>query len=154
MSLTPVWHLLHLAGVVVWVGGMHFAHMCLRPAAAELLEPPARLRLLRRIFDRFLPWVAVAIGAVLASGGAMFSRALDWTTPHAALSVMAFAGLAMTVVFLRIRFAPYPALCRAVDAEDWKLAGVRMATIRQLVLLNLMVGWFTIIVATVGRLAG
>jgi len=31
---------LHLLAVVVWVGGMFFAWMALRPVAAPLLEPP------------------------------------------------------------------------------------------------------------------
>ena len=36
---------LHLLAAVVWIGGMFFAYMCLRPSAAAILEPPARLRL-------------------------------------------------------------------------------------------------------------
>ena len=44
---------LHLLGVVVWVGGMFFAHMALRPAATELLEPPQRLPLLQATLMRF-----------------------------------------------------------------------------------------------------
>ena len=35
--------LLHLSGVIVWVGGMFFAHFCLRPVAALQLPPPQRL---------------------------------------------------------------------------------------------------------------
>jgi uncharacterized membrane protein len=37
--------LLHIASVIVWVGGMFFAYFCLRPAAAKLLQPPERLAL-------------------------------------------------------------------------------------------------------------
>ena len=36
---------LHLLAAVIWVGGMFFAYMALRPAAASLLEPPLRLPL-------------------------------------------------------------------------------------------------------------
>ena len=32
--------------IVVWIGGMFFAHYCLRPAAAEKLSPEQRLPLL------------------------------------------------------------------------------------------------------------
>ena len=39
---------LHLLGVLIWVGGMFFAYMALRPAAAQLLEPPQRLTLDRK----------------------------------------------------------------------------------------------------------
>ena len=38
---------LHLLSAVIWVGGMFFAYMVLRPAAATLLEPPQRLPLRR-----------------------------------------------------------------------------------------------------------
>ena len=37
--------LLHLVGVITWVGGMFFAYFCLRPAAVEVLEPARRLPL-------------------------------------------------------------------------------------------------------------
>ena len=30
-------HLLHVLGIVVWVGGMFFAYMALRPVAASVL---------------------------------------------------------------------------------------------------------------------
>ena len=44
-------------GVVVWVGGMFFAYVCLRPVAAAQLPPPQRLPLWRCVFDLFLNWV-------------------------------------------------------------------------------------------------
>ena len=44
MDLHPLLLFLHVAGVVVWVGGMFFAYVCLRPEAASQLEPPPRLR--------------------------------------------------------------------------------------------------------------
>ena len=43
---------LHLLSIVVWGGGMFFMHVCLRPAAAEVLEPPARVRLLDAVATR------------------------------------------------------------------------------------------------------
>jgi uncharacterized membrane protein len=146
-----LWLLLHIAGVVIWVGGMTFALTCLAPAAAELLEAPARLRLLRRVFDRFLRWAAAAIVATLASGGAMLGQAVGQSMPRGAWIAMALIGVAMTLVYLVIRFAHYPALCAAVDGEDWKIAGGRMAKIRRLVLVNVALGWITIAVATLGR---
>ena len=49
---------LHLTGIVVWVGGMFFAHFALRPAAAEL-APPVRLPLLLRTLSGFDAYSAV-----------------------------------------------------------------------------------------------
>ena len=50
---------LHLLGVVVWVGGMFFAHMALRPALPRRSQPPQRLPLLAATLSRFIAWVAV-----------------------------------------------------------------------------------------------
>ena len=52
---------LHLVFAVIWVGGMLFAHMFLRPVAAAQLEPPVRLTLWVGIFKRFFPivWLSV-----------------------------------------------------------------------------------------------
>ena len=44
---------LHVMGVVVWVGGMFFAHMALRPAV-QSLAPPERLPLLAATLSRFI----------------------------------------------------------------------------------------------------
>ena len=49
----------HLVGVVVWVGGMVFAHFFLRPAVAAL-EPAVRLRLMHDVLGRFFRAVLVA----------------------------------------------------------------------------------------------
>jgi uncharacterized membrane protein len=49
----PVLLFVHVLGVVVWVGGMFLMHFAVRPAAVELLEPPARLPLLTRVLGRF-----------------------------------------------------------------------------------------------------
>jgi uncharacterized membrane protein len=59
--------LLHVLGVVIWVGGMFFAYVTLRPAAAALLEPPQRLPLWQATLSRFFTWVWVAIGLILVS---------------------------------------------------------------------------------------
>ena len=59
---------LHVLGVTVWVGGMFFAYMALRPAAAQVLDPPQRLPLWSETLGRFFRWVWVAVALILASG--------------------------------------------------------------------------------------
>lgn len=44
--------LIHVLAVVLWVGGMAFAHFFLRPSV-QALEPPVRLRLLHAVMKRF-----------------------------------------------------------------------------------------------------
>ena len=51
---------IHVMAVILWVGGMLFAHCFLRPAAAQL-EPPVRLRLMASVLGPFLNAVLAAI---------------------------------------------------------------------------------------------
>ena len=65
--------LTHVLSIIVWIGGMFFAHFCLRPAAQQL-EPPQRVRLMHGVLQRFLGAVAVACKheIVLAIVGGLF----------------------------------------------------------------------------------
>jgi uncharacterized membrane protein len=145
---------IHLAGVIVWVGGMFFAHFCLRPVAAAQLPPPQRLPLLAGVLGRFFPAVAIAVVAILGSGlalmlGAGFARApLHW---HLMMTI----GLAMAAIFAVIYLSLFRRLRAGVAATDWPAAGAAMNRIRQLVALNLALGALTVTVATLGgHLAG
>ena len=51
---------LHFLAVAVWIGGMVFAHFCLRPAIADL-SPQLRLPLWESVFGRFFNWVAASV---------------------------------------------------------------------------------------------
>lgn len=142
--------LLHQLGAVVWIGGMFFAYVALRPAAAKLLEPPLRLPLWRETLRRFFLWVWAAIALLFSSGLYMLASAYGM---HAAPAyVLGMAGLAtvMTCIFMYVYFAPFAALTRAVDAQLWPAAGATLNRIRQLVAINLMLGLVTIGVAAIG----
>ena len=65
----PILITLHVLAAVVWVGGMFFAYMVVRQSAGPL-EPPLRLLLWHRIFNRFFPWVWASIVLLLVSGSA------------------------------------------------------------------------------------
>lgn len=150
---------LHVLAIVVWVGGMVFAHFFLRPAVARL-EPPVRLRLMHDVLGRFFRVVLVASLLTLASGvwmlgrvarqvvqsGGSFQMPLAWT-------VMAVLGVAMVAIFLHIRFALYRRLERAVAAEEWAAGGQALAQIRQWVAVNLGLGTAVLLV-TLLRAAG
>ena len=87
--------LIHLLAVLVWVGGMFFAYVVLRPAAVEVLEPPHRLRLWDAVFRRFFNWVWGAVGALLVSG--LYMIYLYGGIAHAArhVQIMLVLGLVM-----------------------------------------------------------
>lgn len=150
MNVTPLLHFLHVAGVVVWVGGMFFAYVCLRPAAVEVLEPPQRLCLWKRVFDYFFPAVWVAIAAILASGFAMLLD-LGFAGAPRHLHLMFLTGLIMVAVFVGVFTVPFRALADAVAARNWPAGGAALGTIRKLVGFNLTLGFLTIAVATLGR---
>ncbi len=142
---------LHVLAVVVWVGGMFFAHQCLRPVAADLLDPPERLRLWSGVFGRFFPWVWGCVLSILATGfwmifsvyGGMGGLALH-------VHIMFATGVVMSLVFFYIFFSPYRALKMAVQAGDWQEGARELARIRRLVGFNLILGLVTVAVASGG----
>ncbi|CAB1368262.1 DUF4149 domain-containing protein [Denitratisoma oestradiolicum] len=150
MTLEPLTLFIHLSSVSIWVGGMFFAYVCLRPAALEVLEPPQRLRLWGAVFGRFFTWVWGAVAMILGSG---LARLVEMGFAHAPIHwhLMLLLGLIMMAIFAHVYFAPYGALKRAVAVEDWKAGGAALNRIRQLVGLNLVLAGVTIAVATLGR---
>lgn len=146
--------LMHILGVVVWVGGMFFAHQILRPVAAELLAPPQRLPLWAGVFRRFFPVVWVSVLMILSSGLYMIMLLGGFKAIALNVHLMFGIGLVMTLVFCFVYFIPYGKLSRAVAAQEWKQAGEALATIRKLIGINLSLGLVSIAIAVVGRIAG
>jgi uncharacterized membrane protein len=145
--------LLHILSIVVWIGGMAFAHFFLRPAAMQL-EPPQRVRLMHATLQRFFAAVLVAVALVLVSGlwmmgrvaketvqaGLSFNMPLNWT-------LMTVLGLAMMAIFGHIRSALFKRLSKAVAASDWPAGGAALASIRAWVGINLAIGVVVIAIA-------
>ncbi|ASI67601.1 hypothetical protein BA022_02800 [Diaphorobacter nitroreducens] len=141
--------LTHVLSIIVWIGGMVFAHFFLRPAV-QMLEPPQRVALMHGVLQRFLGAVAIAIVAVLTSGlgmigavsigaGGAFSMPLDWT-------IMATLGIVMMGIFAYIYFALLSRLEQAVAASDWPAGGLALASIRTWVGVNLLIGVVIVVV--------
>jgi uncharacterized membrane protein len=144
---------LHVLAVVIWVGGMFFAYMALRPVAASVLEPPQRLTLWAGVFDKFFPWVWASVVLILASGLYMLMLFGGLAAPHYALAMLAL-GVVMMLIFGHVFFAPYKKLKRAVAGQDWKAGGAALGQIRRLIGINLSIGLVTIAVALLGRALG
>jgi uncharacterized membrane protein len=150
---------LHVLAIVVWIGGMVFAHFFLRPALAQL-EPPVRLRLMHEVLGRFFKAVLLASLLTLVSGvwmlgrvakqvvqsGGSFEMPLAWT-------VMAIGGLFMVAIFMHIRFALYKRLDQAVAASDWPTGAAALGQIRLWVSVNLGLG-LLVLVMTLMRWTG
>lgn len=147
---------LHLLAIIVWIGGMVFAHFFLRPALGAF-EPAVRVRLMHAVLGRFFSAVLVAIAVTLVSGiwmignvakqvvqaGASFSMPLEWT-------VMATLGLLMMLIFGHIRFVLYKRLSRAAQAADWPAGAAALGKIRAWVLFNLGLGVLIVLVTLLG----
>lgn len=142
---------IHILGFTVWIGGMFFAYMALRPVAATVLQPAQRLPLWAGVFGKFFFWVWLAVALLFASGFHMM--ALLGKPPAYALVMLAL-GTAMLLIFAHVFFSPYKRLQRAVAAQDWPAGGAALGRIRFLVGANLILGILTMCVGALGPLSG
>jgi uncharacterized membrane protein len=141
---------LHLLAVVIWVGGMFFAYMALRPAAG-LLEPPVRLTLWSHTFKRFFPWVWASVITLLVTGFGIIKQTggMGEVGPH--VHIMLLLGIIMMLMFLHVFFAPHKKLARAVESQDWETGAKALNQIRLLISINLLLGLVTTVVGSAGQ---
>lgn len=143
--------MLHALAAVVWVGGMFFAYIVLRPAAATL-EPPHPLKLWAAVLPRFFPWVWASIAVLLATGYALVVGHFEgFANAGYHVTVMHGSGLVMVALFAYLFFVPYPRFLRAVEAQEWSRAAVNMRHIRRIVAINLTIGLLNVVVGGSGR---
>lgn len=146
---------LHLLAAVVWVGGMFFAYVALRPVAATLLEPPQRLPLWTQTFMRFFPWVWLAILLLTATGYTMvFAVFGGMGSVGLHVHLMQGLGWIMILMFMHMYFAPFQRMKRAVAAGDWPTGGQQLAQIRRIVGINLILGLLVVLITSSGRYLG
>ncbi len=143
---------LHLLAAVIWIGGMFFAYMALRPVAGNLLEPPVRLALWSGVFKRFFPWVWLSIIVLLGSGFWMiFAELGGMANVGIHINIMLGLGILMMLLFMHAYFGPFRRLQHAVIESDWKTGGAKLNQIRVLIKTNLILGLLVVIIATAGR---
>jgi uncharacterized membrane protein len=146
--------ILHVVSAVIWVGGMFFALLILRPATAPL-EPAARLALWERVFGRFFPWVFATIVLLLASGYAMvFGVFAGFRGIGLHVHIMQAAGILMMLAFFHLYFAPWRRFRAALAQDDRAEATRQLNQIRWIVTFNLVLGLVTVAVGSSGRYWG
>jgi uncharacterized membrane protein len=134
----------HVLCAVIWVGGMFFAYVVLRPSLS-VLEPIQRIALHTQVFRRFFLVVWHVMPLILLSGfGVLFGfyggpANVPWN-----INVMMLLGLIMSAVFLLIVFGPYARFRRTTDRTT---AAAAIDSIRKLIGVNLVLGLIVIIVA-------
>jgi uncharacterized membrane protein len=147
----PIAITLHVLAAAIWVGGMFFAYMALRPAAARLLDPPQRLPLWSHTLRRFFLWVWIAIVILPASGYWMILLVFGgFANVGAHVHIMQTIGIIMIMIFFHVFFAPYRRMNQAIAAGDYPKAGEELGRIRRYVGINLLLGLLTIAVASGG----
>jgi uncharacterized membrane protein len=142
---------LHILSVVIWVGGMFAAYICLRPAAGAL-EPPQRLKLWRGFFQKFFPWVWASVLLLVATGYWMLVTYFGgFANAPPYVNFMQALGWVMIVLFAALFHGPWLKFKRAVDAEDWPGAGVQLNMIRRIIAINLPIGLIVTVIGGTGR---
>jgi uncharacterized membrane protein len=136
----------HVLSILVWIGGMVFAHFFLRPAVADVLQGSDRVRLMHGTLGRFFRAILVLSTWAVLSGGVMIALARAGGSPDApfrmplAWTVMATLGLVMWAIFGHIRFALYKRLSRSVQAGAWPDGAQALNSIRLWVSVNMGLG--------------
>lgn len=146
MSITIA---LHALSAVIWVGGMFFAHMVLRPSAA-LIEPNVRLPLWNRVLGRFFAWVWGAIVLLLLTGFTLiqYFGGMGAVLPY--IHIMMTIGLLMAIIFAYLYFFPWQRFKQEVGRQEWEPGARTLGQIRLLVTINLVLGLLTVVVAVSG----
>lgn len=142
---------LHILAAAIWVGGMFFAYVCLRPVAAQQLEPPARLALWQQVFARFFTWVWAAILILIISGHSMIAIYGGFKSVGMHVHMMLLTGYTMMAIFGHLYFSPYKKLSIAVKENRWPDAGAQLNKIRKVVAINLTLGLATVVIASGGK---
>lgn len=138
---------LHLVAAILWLGGMAFMLLALRPSLATLQTPAQRLPLLAAVLRRFFVLVWAAIGILLLSGGYMFGHAGAQAAPIG-WHLMTGIGVLMFLIFGHIYFALFRPIQRAVAAADWPAAARRAELVAKLVAVNFVLGWLAVAAVT------
>ncbi len=145
---------LHLLAAVIWVGGMFFAVYVMRLAAAPM-EPPERVALWGRGFQKFFPWVWIAVLLLPATGYYMvfagYSGFKDLPLPY---HVMHGLGWLMIALYLHLWFAPYARFKKALAENNVPEAGNNLNQIRIIVTTNLWLGLVNVALGVLGRYLG
>lgn len=149
MTAFALLYSIHVLAAVIWIGGMFFAWMVLRPAAVSELQAPERLKLWSEVLRRFFKWVWITVLVLPISGIGMWHMRFEGLAAAPRyVHIMAGLFLVMLALFLRIQLLQLPELKRAVSTQSWPGGGAALGKIRQLVGINLLLGLLVVALAS------
>lgn len=144
---------LHVSSLIVWIGGMVFAHFFLRPSLA-VLEPPQRLALMTAVLGRFFRVVTLAAPLAWLSGAGLIGQAAQAVAATGGQlqlplywHLMAGGGTVMLGVYAWIRIVPYRALLAAVGSGNLPAGASALDRVRGAVAFNLALGTAIVLTA-------
>ena len=150
-EITTLSTLLHSLSAVIWVGGMFFAYMVLRPSMG-FLEPPQRLTLWAHVFKKFFFWVWLIVVLLPVTGYAQIMidfGGFENTGMH--IDIMHVIGWVMIALYVYLYVSPYSQFCKLVANSDWPAAAAQLNIIRRIVGTNTVLGLLTVAVGASGR---
>lgn len=133
----------HLVAAILWMGGMGFMLLALRPAVLKL-DGPVRAQLMLTVWRRFFTVVGIAIVLLLLTGVHLYSSAMQVGAGTPGKHIMASIGILMFLIFGHIVFAGFRKYAQALAAADSAGAQRAAATIHTLVITNFCLGWLAI----------
>ncbi|WP_417565822.1 CopD family protein [Marinobacter sp.] len=143
---------LHVLSAVIWVGGMFFAYMAMRPAVVEVVESSQRGTLWCETLSRFFRWVWLAVLLLLVTGYWMiFSVFGGMAGAGWHIHAMQALGLVMMLLYFHVYFAPFRRLKQAVAENNPQEGGRQVGRIRRLVGINLILGLIVVAIGAGGR---
>lgn len=151
LDISALFAAVHALAAAVWVGGMFFAYVIVRPSMAQL-EPPQRLGVWNGIFRRFFLIVWIIVVALPLTGYAqVYMDFGDFEAAGYAINIMHIVGLIMIGLFVYLYFLPYKKFRTAVAASEWPVAAEHLNSIRRIIHTNMMLGLITVAIGASGR---
>ena len=136
----------HILGATIWVGGMFFSLLVLRPSLS-VLEPPQRIAVHSQVFRRFFFIIWHAMPLTLLSGYAiLFGVYGGFAGANPYIHVMHLLGLVMAAIFVWIFLGPWKQFRADTASRPQAVDRIRKA-----IGINLILGLLTIVVAGLGN---
>jgi len=139
---------IHLIAGTIWVGGMFFAYVILRPGSVKILEPELRLQLWNYCFSRFFNWIWVIVictpisGYFINSHNSSFIQESDFQN-----LLMQAVGWIMVGIFIFVFFFPYKKFKFSVIEKNFVVASQQLNIIRKFIAINLALGISNLFIA-------
>ena len=141
---------LHAIAAAIWVGGMFFMVVVLRPSVMTL-DPAARTPMMATTMRKFFPWVWMAVVILLVTGYLLVGAFGGFGSVPGYVHIMHLLGWVMIGLFAFMYFKPNKAFRSAVESGNTEVAVRSLKTVRMIVTVNLVLGLGLFAIVTGGR---